>query len=149
MSQRGAFELMVQGRHLLYETPESFQAKIDEYFLWADACGKKYTVPGLCYFLGFEDRHSLATYEKRLNFSATARRARLKIEEQRAQDLVDPMSKNVNGIKFDLENNFGYREKHDLTTNENDINQIDISKLSVEEIAVLRKVANEPDETEV
>jgi hypothetical protein len=119
------------GRPRIFNTPEEMQAKIEEYFKQCDSrksevLGKgpegetvvleisdpaRYTVPGLAYFLGFCSRTELPDYAKdHPEFSDTIRRARLKIEEQRVEDGTDPTTKNSNGIKFDLSNNFNYKD---------------------------------------
>ena len=96
------------GRPRIYQTPEDMQPLIDDYFEKT----KIWTIPGICYHLGFDHRHALADYaEQYPEFSATINRARLKIELQRNERLVDGDTKNVNGMKFDLTNNFGWVEK--------------------------------------
>jgi hypothetical protein len=43
-------------------------------------------------------------------FTDTVTRARLRIETQRVGDAADPNTRNSNGIKFDLSNNFKYKD---------------------------------------
>ena len=136
-----------------YETPEEMQLAIDAYFKMCDEHTEKvltklgqlvdypkpirYTVPGIAYALGFKSRHSFAdTAKDRPEFSATITRARLRIESQRAADLVDPDTHNANGIKFDLTNNFDYRdESHIDHSGEMNLNETltDIFKFKIVE----------------
>ncbi len=103
---------MPAGRPPIFKTPEEMQELIDDYFSSCDSTHTRYTIPGIAYHLGFSSRTQFPDYAKdRPEFSDTVSRARLKIECQRSGDLIDPDTKNVNGIKFDLTNNFGYHEK--------------------------------------
>jgi hypothetical protein len=99
-----------QGRPRLYDSPESMQKKIDEYFEHEDEAGDPYTVPGLAYFLGFCDRGAVLEYEKYEGFSPTIKKARLRIEQQRNKTLLKGEG-NVAGQIFDLKNNFGWTDK--------------------------------------
>lgn len=115
----------------MFNSPEQMQVKIDEYFALCDSATKKvilkdengaqyvdeisnpepYTIPGLAYHLGFCQRQELAEYARNYaEFSATIHRARLKIEAQRIKNCSDVDTKNSNGIKFDLTNNFNYKD---------------------------------------
>jgi len=119
------------GRPRLFKSPEEMQIKIDEYFAKCDAATTvmvikdekgaqhietvpkpaRYTIPGLAYHLGFETRNGPAEYAKDYSeYSGTVNRARLRIEEQRITDGADPDTRNSNGIKFDLSNNFKYKD---------------------------------------
>jgi hypothetical protein len=94
-----------------YKTPDEMQVKIDDYFKTI----KRWTIPGLCLHLGFNSRNTLSQYDRRKpEFESTIARARLMIESQRNEALVDPEARNVNGMKFDLQNNFGWRDGQDL-----------------------------------
>ena len=122
---------MPAGRPRLFNSPEEMQVKIEEYFKTCDEATKqvlvkqengsqkveeinsplRYTVPGLAYHLGFCDRHGPSEYATDYpEFSATIHRARLRIEQQRVQDGAAPDTRNSNGIKFDLANNFKYKD---------------------------------------
>lgn len=125
------------GRPRFYKTPEEMQERIDLYFSECDEfktkvlvkykegydivdfpSGKKYSVAGLAYYLGFSQRTQLADYAKdHPEFSDTIKRARLKIESQRIEDCVENDTKNAAGIKFDLINNFDYKDKLETTNN--------------------------------
>lgn len=100
------------GRPRLYETPEQMQEAIDTFFAMCEADNAKPTIAGLCYSLGFDDRHALQEYAKYDGFSATVKKARLRIEAFLEQKLFE---NNVTGVIFNLKNNFGWedRNKHE------------------------------------
>lgn len=119
------------GRPRLFKSPEEMQIKIDEYFAKCDTAKSmqliknadgsteyqeinipaRYTIPGLAYHLGFETRFGPSEYARDYpEFSHTIHRARLRIEEQRITDGANPDTRNSNGIKFDLSNNFKYKD---------------------------------------
>jgi hypothetical protein len=103
--------IRVMSQEPVYKTPEEMQPIIDDYF----TTHKIWTIPGICLHLGFCHRHALADYARTYpSFGATVSRARTRIEEQRNEKLVDGDTKNVNGMKFDLTNNFGWTEKQDF-----------------------------------
>ncbi len=104
----------VGGAPRAYQTPEEMQPVINNYFAECDAAGRPYTIPGLAYHLGFSSRQTVWDYGKRKEFADTINRARLAVENQRAEMLVDPARKNTNGVQFDLVNNFGYTNKKDV-----------------------------------
>jgi hypothetical protein len=85
-------------------------AKIDEYFAERLVAEKPPTIAGLAYFLGFEDRHALNTYEGYDGFSATVKRARSRIEQDRAERLLG-RDTFTPGVIFDLKNNHGWKDK--------------------------------------
>jgi hypothetical protein len=99
------------GRPPFYKTPAEMQIEIDNYFNDCQSRKKPSTIPGLAYFLGFESRFSLYDYAKNDEYSHTIARAKIRIEIERAETLVDPELKNSKGITFDLTNNFNWREK--------------------------------------
>lgn len=106
------------GRPAYFSCAEDMQAAIDDYFEDADAKKWPYTVPDLALALGFTSRQSLINYEIKGEFLDTVKRAKLRIEAQRARQLVQG-SGIVAGQIFDLKNNFGWRdEKHIEAVNE-------------------------------
>ena len=133
------------GRPRTYRTPEEMQPKIDDYFATCDLLGEIYSVVGLALHLGFEHRQAIPEYAQYYpEFTDTLARARSRIEKQQLNYISHPDTKNANGIKFNLTNNFGYRERQEIdhTTGGDKIGrQIDLSKLSPAEIDVLRKIA--------
>ena len=68
------------GRPPLFETPEAFQEKADEYFAICEAAGERPKVVGLALHMGFCDRRSLYDYCEREGFSHVARKARSRVE---------------------------------------------------------------------
>jgi len=122
---------MPGGHPPIFKTPQEMSIKIDEYFKLCDERKKsvvtkesevieipdpaRYTIPGLAYHLGFKQRTQLPDYAKdRPEFSDTISRARLKIECQRVENLVEVGTKNSNGIKFDLVNNWDYKDRQEV-----------------------------------
>jgi len=101
------------GRPPYFESVEEMQAAIEQYF--ADADGKKwpYTIPDLALALGFTSRQSLLNYQYKPEYMDTIKRAKLRIEGQRARQLVQGQGM-VAGQIFDLKNNFGWRDQQDL-----------------------------------
>jgi hypothetical protein len=85
------------------------QEAIDTYF---EGCevedGPKPTIAGLCYDLGFEDRHGLSDYGKFPEFSATVKKARLRVERFLEHRLF---GQSVAGVIFNLKNNFGWKDQ--------------------------------------
>lgn len=93
---------MAGGRPVIFETPEEFELKVEEYFEYvkgesevvcdSDEDGnpvdrevwirkpEPITITGLCLFLGFESRQSFYDYEKRQGFSYIVKKARLRVE---------------------------------------------------------------------
>ena len=76
------------GRPPAYDSPEQMEKVIEAYFVKCDEEGRPYTVPGLALALGFCTRKSLYDYEQKDSFVNTVKRAKLRIEEQRAEQLV-------------------------------------------------------------
>lgn len=98
------------GRPRLYKSPEEMAERIDAYFDSEEASPP--TMAGLCYFLGFSERHALSEYEKYDGFSATVKRARLRIEMDRSKRLLE-RDTFTPGLIFDLKNNHGWKDKHE------------------------------------
>lgn len=108
---------MAGGRPRLYDDPEAFSAKVDDYFGHAEVSGKRPTLAGLSYYLGFDDRETFANYaEYGEEFSRTIKRARLRIEDDRWQSLIDK-SAFTPGLIFDLKNNHGWKDKTEQDIN--------------------------------
>jgi hypothetical protein len=116
---------------LKYRTPEALQAAIDRYF---DDCDKRtrkivnrdgdvesvpdprpYTLQGMGVSLDLYDTHWPEIYSNRnVGYAQAISRARAKILAQRVENLVHCDTRNTNGIKFDLTNNFGWKEKSEV-----------------------------------
>lgn len=99
-----------RGRPRLYKDHDSFAAKVDEYFASLEDSGKKPTLAGLAYHMGFDDRESVTTYASYgPDFSRTVKRAKLLMEDDRQQSLLSK-DKFTPGIALDLRNNHGWRD---------------------------------------
>lgn len=106
MSTMSDAESTELGRPRRYKSATELQAAVDRYFDEAD----KPTMSGLAYALGFEDRDSFARYEEYgPDFSRTVKRARLRIEQDRHERLID-RDKFTAGVIFDLKNNHGWKD---------------------------------------
>ena len=103
---------MPAGRPKKFTDVEVLQEKIDQYFADCDERKAKYTVPGLARALGFLSRASVWEYSKRPEFTDTIKGALLKMEQQRAEDLLT--ENNPVGKIFDLKNNFGWKDQKDI-----------------------------------
>ena len=119
------------GRPPKYKTPEELQEKIEAYFdsCWTDkvtevtdkegTCtmstvryqDRPYTVAGLAYFLGFEDRQALSEYKAKPEFSVIVKKAQLKIQTCWEEALS---GKNATGPIFWLKNHAGYKDSQEL-----------------------------------
>jgi len=100
------------GRPPYYSSVQEMQAAIDGYFNMADEKGWPYTIPDLALALGFTSRQSLLNYSCKPEYMDTIKRAKLRIEGQRARQLVQGQGM-VAGQIFDLKNNFGWRDQQD------------------------------------
>ena len=98
------------GRPPMFNSPEEMEPLIQGYFDACDEQGHPYAVPGLVLALGFAHRQTLLQYAKKDEFSFTIKRAKLRIEAQRASALVTRLSGQAVLI-FDLKNNFGWKDK--------------------------------------
>lgn len=121
-------------RPLIWEDPEEFDKKVEEYFSDSE---KRPTWTGLALFLGFAGRDSLNDYLKKPEFFHSVKKALSRIEEQYENGLF---GKNPAGSIFALKN-FGWRDKYEFdgkTTVED--NRIDPSKLTDEELRLLTEI---------
>lgn len=101
------------GRPRIIGSPQEMQTKADAYFAECVTREKPPTMAGLCYALGFCERHALAEYEKYEGFSSTVKRLRLRIEQDRSENLNDK-AKFTPGLIFDLKNNHGWVDKQEV-----------------------------------
>ena len=105
------------GRPRLYQSHDEFADKVESYFDEVEANGKKPTLAGLCYFMGFDDKESFTHYSTYgVEFSRTVKRVKMRMEDDRQQSLLSK-DKFTPGIALDLQNNHGWRNKtdHELT----------------------------------
>lgn len=108
---------MDRGRPRKYQDANVLAERVDAYFADREALGKPPTVAGLCYFLGFSDRHALTEYEEYgPDFSATVKSARLRIEIDRSERLIFKDSFTP-GLIFDLKNNHGWKDRTEADLN--------------------------------
>jgi len=99
------------GRPRLYPEAETFTQAVDAYFAEREADGKRPTLSGLSYALGFEDRESFSHYASYgSGYSRTVKRAKLKIAGWLEERLTDKDTFTP-GIIFDLKNNHGWKDK--------------------------------------
>ena len=68
------------GRPRLYNTPEQFEDKVEEYKLHCQETKEPVTWTGLALYLGFSSRQSINEYEKYTGFSDVVKRAKLFVE---------------------------------------------------------------------
>lgn len=118
-----------------YEDIDLFKAKINEYFTKENY---PWTISGLCLHLDIT-RDTLCNYEKDANYFDTIKRAKLKIENY-AEKLLFSSLTYTPGIIFNLKNNFGWVDKTESVTKNENINEnknIDLSHLTVEQIKEL------------
>ncbi len=133
---------MGPGRPLKFKSAEDLQMAIDAYFSECDARTKKelvkykdytelvdvpnpkpYTVEGLASHLGV-DRGTLINYSKREDFFHTIARAKEKILANLIERGLD--KSNDGGMtKFNLINNYGFRDKHEDENKEITVRIID------------------------
>jgi hypothetical protein len=118
------------GRPPMFKSAKEMQTLIDGYFdlcqgeMFKDDDGKpivnKYgepifigqkppTVTGLALYLGLQSRQALLNYQSRKEFNDTITRAKMRIEEYAETRLYD--KDGCNGAKFNLVNNFGWKDK--------------------------------------
>jgi len=130
---------MEQGRPPIFDTAESLQKAIENYFkegvkIKTVVIGKapnQYsveievpTISGLCYHIGFESRQSFYDYEKREGFSYTVRRARLFIERHYEEML---QTGNTTGAIFALKN-FDWKDSQEFSHNGNSYTEYLLNK---------------------
>tara|TARA_R110000868_G_scaffold147780_1_gene369396 strand:+ start:132 stop:524 length:393 start_codon:yes stop_codon:yes gene_type:complete len=123
---------MPAGRPPIWDDPEAFANKVEEYF----ETEKTVTWSGLAIYLGFESRQSLEDYKSKPEFSYPIKKALLRIEQK--YELA--MMKQPAGAIFALKN-FGWKDKQEVenkTTIED--NRIDLKKLSDEDLDQLERI---------
>lgn len=96
----------ITGRPPLYDDPDKLINRIGEYFDNND----KYTITGLCLYLGFSSRQSFYDYEERDAFSYIIKRARLVIESMYEEKLI---TNTPTGAIFALKN-MGWIDKQEV-----------------------------------
>jgi len=98
---------MSAGRPPIWDDPEAFDKKVDEYF-------DKTEVPtwsGLALYLGFDSRSSLQNYKEKPEFLHTIKRALLRLED--LYEFRLNQARNPTGAIFALKN-FGWKDKQEV-----------------------------------
>ena len=68
------------GRPRLYDTPEQFDAKVEQYKIYCDTKPEPVTWTGLALYLGFSSRQSIDEYLNYDGFSDSVKRAKSLVE---------------------------------------------------------------------
>lgn len=98
------------GRPRKFQTPDDFDAKVDQYYHHCKESDEPVTWTGLALFLGFSSRQSIDEYQKYDGFSDSVKRAKLLVEwayEKRV------LGNNAAGPIFVLKN-MGWSDKQEL-----------------------------------
>lgn len=98
---------MEHGRPPIWDDPEAFDKKVDEYF----EIQAQPTWSGLALYLGFESRQSLQDYKSKEAFSYPIKKALLRIESMYESNLT---KQNTAGSIFALKN-FGWKDTQQIT----------------------------------
>lgn len=124
------------GRKRIYNSPETLQKKIDEYFsnppkktIFVNGVPIDMPIPtvtGLALFLGFCDRQSMRDYKEYPEFSCTIKKAITRIENHYEELL---QSGSPTGAIFALKN-FGWKDKFEQEITGN----LNVSNMSDEEL---------------
>ena len=103
------------GKPLKY-TPEQIETLGNKYFKWCDTIeGKPYTISGLCLYLDI-NRSTLLRYEEREEYCNTIKKLKLKVENY-IEEASLKGSLNATTCIFNLKNNFGWKDKHEVDNN--------------------------------
>lgn len=110
--------MTTNGRPPKFKSAKQLQDAIDWYFFERthDCCGierpvhKPITVSGMAYYLGFQHRCSITDYQNKDQFTATIKKAKLRIEQYLEEKLY---GHSVAGVIFNLKNNFHWKDQVD------------------------------------
>ena len=98
------------GRPRKYKDAQTMQSRIELYFEDCERRERPATIAGLAYALGFLSTETLTEYEGyEKEFSETIKRARLRIEQEKSERLLDKRLFTP-GVQFDLKVNHGWKE---------------------------------------
>jgi len=103
---------MPAGAPRRFSSPEELQRLIDIYFAECDKKEKPYTITGLALALNFNSRQTLLNYEGRPEFMDTIKKAKMKCQNYAEESLYT--NRQVAGIIFNLKNNYGWVDKHEV-----------------------------------
>lgn len=108
------------GRPAIFETPEELETAVNIYIKSCEDGKKPMSVAGLVRHLGFKSRQSLHDYCYRNKgneiFADIIKRAKLRIEEDLNERLLDSDNRNVKSIIFILKNDFGWKTRGKINT---------------------------------
>lgn len=126
---------MAGGRPKLWETKEELEKAIEGFW---DYCEEKQVTPTLSRLAVFCncDRTTLVNYSHDDEFFNTIKKAKQKIESYQEEFLFS--GKSVAGAIFSLKNNYAWNDKSEVDLNANVKQENDYSKLTTEELLVLR-----------
>lgn len=110
MSKNETMESSKGGRPRMYDTPEQFDAKVQEYYYHCMDSGEPITWTGLALFMGFSSRQSIDEYAKYDGFSDSSKKAKLMVEWAYEKRLLE---NNAAGSIFVLKN-MGWSDKQEL-----------------------------------
>ena len=99
------------GRPRYYQTPEEFDAKVDEYRWYCKEEDEPVTWTGLALFMGFSSRQSIDEYQKYDGFSDSVKRAKTLVEWHYEMRLCGDKP---TGAIFALKN-MGWSDKQELS----------------------------------
>lgn len=101
------------GQRPMYDSPEKFKEKFEEYCDHCDASeGKERpTMSGAAWYMGFASRQSMYDYEKKEGFSHVVNRVKLFIERHYEQQVAQ--GRGDGAVVFMLKN-FGWSDKQEI-----------------------------------
>lgn len=99
------------GRPRLYDSPEAFDAKVEEYARYCEQKEEPVTWTGLALYLGFSSRQSIDEYLKYSGFSDSVKRAKAFVEWHYEKRLH---GNSPTGAIFALKN-FGWHDKTEIS----------------------------------
>lgn len=109
MSEEISSEVNKGGRPRKYDTPEQFDAKVEEYQDYCKENKEPVTWTGLALFLGFSSRQSIDEYLQYDGFSDSVKRAKTFVEWNYEKALASGNGSPAGSI-FALKN-FGWKDK--------------------------------------
>ena len=117
-----------QGRPRIVDTPEAFDAKVEEFRALCAKDRVAVTFTGMAVHLGFADRRSFYDYEKHPEFSRSVKRAKALVETEYERRLS---SNNPVGAIFALKNH-GWTDKQRMEHTGADGEAIEIAAVAAE-----------------
>ena len=126
------------GRPLIFSTVEELEELITKYYERCETMDKPLTLSGLACWLGI-DRKTLYNYSERDDFFPTIKVAKDVIQADMEERALSGKSNATFSI-FSLKNNYGWNDKQEIESRNENINtnkNIDMSGLSTEELKKL------------